>query len=143
MPPAYFAAASRVHTELVLDGGNGGRAAWVQGLGVGAGGDQTPQTVADTLAHELTHVMQGYGDEINFWGAGLSTVWSEASKMDGLPTSPYGELNSYEDMAGYGALYFNAWNDPQAMEQLRAASPERFRVFDSLLSAVVAGHGQI
>jgi hypothetical protein len=87
--------------------------------------------------------MQGYGDEINFWGPGLPAVWEEASTADGLPTSAYGELNSYEDMADFGALYFNAWNDPQAMEQLRAASPERFRVFESLLAAVVAGHGQI
>ena len=137
LPPAYLAAASRVHTELVLHGGAGGQAT-VQELKAGTAPNMTPQDVAGLLAHELTHVMQTYGEEINFWDRGVHAVWGKASKADGIPISPYGDLNSYEEMADYGKLYFKVWNDPQAMDQLRAASPERFRVFENFLAFVAA-----
>ena len=140
MPPPYLAAAAQVDEGIGILSDLGGPAGDIYRtvkIRVAASALDAGKNLS-VLAHELSHVMEVRGEELGFFRSSedFNTRWLAAEKADRVPVSGYGEGASGEDLADFGALYFKAYNNPEQLAALKAASPERFRIFEQLAAAV-------
>ena len=89
------------------------------------------------LLHELGHTFEQYtriGNAPTLEGQAniLNPIWRNAIRADDNRTSAYGNSNEWEDMAEFARLHAQCTVEG-TLDELDAASPERFRIWERIL----------
>ena len=89
------------------------------------------------LLHELGHTFEQYtriGNSPALEGQAniLNPIWRHAIRSDDNRTSGYGNNNEWEDMAEFARIHAQCLVEG-TLDELEAASPERFRIWERIL----------
>jgi len=89
------------------------------------------------LLHELGHTLEQYtriGNAPTLEGQAniLNPIWRNAIRSDNNRTSAYGNSNEWEDMAEFARIHAQCLIEG-TLDDLEAASPERFRIWERIL----------
>ena len=130
--------------EIVSEQGKDG-VAFYESLGEGsaiAHGSQDylnclPRAWSPTFLHEAGHILE---QRANVVAPGILELWEEAIEADDVSVSRYGDGARHEDQAEFAMLYGGCLDaGPEALAELRDASPERYALWERILRLTERG----